>query len=236
MKTTNNKKGFTIIEVVLVLAIAGLIFMMVFLALPALQRSQRDTERSNVIARMVTALNNYQANNRGAIPTEGTYVIGHATPFSEAAGSGESGEGGSGGSSSAKASSKSWEYFYDKYLIVSSAGSHDTFSDPDGTPFSLWVMECMKETGTVKSETRCTNTNSQRSEITFDVQSGGLDDESNAATAAKPDPEGLGGSHHSIAVVKHAACQGEDVYYSSGARRIALVYKKEGGGTICLNN
>lgn len=34
-----TKKGFTIIEVVLVLAIAGLIFLMVFLALPALQRS-----------------------------------------------------------------------------------------------------------------------------------------------------------------------------------------------------
>ena len=37
--------GFTIIEVVLVLAIAGLIFLMVFVALPALQRSQRDTQR-----------------------------------------------------------------------------------------------------------------------------------------------------------------------------------------------
>ncbi|MBP6925380.1 prepilin-type N-terminal cleavage/methylation domain-containing protein [Candidatus Saccharibacteria bacterium] len=37
LKTTNQtKKGFTIIEVVLVLAIAGLIFLMVFIALPAL--------------------------------------------------------------------------------------------------------------------------------------------------------------------------------------------------------
>ena len=41
--TLKNKKGFTIIEVVLVLAVAGLIFLMVFLALPALQRAQRDT-------------------------------------------------------------------------------------------------------------------------------------------------------------------------------------------------
>lgn len=32
----STKKGFTIIEVVLVLAVAGLIFLMVFLALPAL--------------------------------------------------------------------------------------------------------------------------------------------------------------------------------------------------------
>ncbi|MBP9552373.1 type II secretion system protein [Candidatus Saccharibacteria bacterium] len=38
LKTPNNqtKKAFTIIEVVLVLAIAGLIFLMVFIALPAL--------------------------------------------------------------------------------------------------------------------------------------------------------------------------------------------------------
>ena len=34
--TNQTKKGFTIIEVVLVLAIAGLIFLMVFIALPAL--------------------------------------------------------------------------------------------------------------------------------------------------------------------------------------------------------
>ena len=43
--TKNKEKGFTIIEVVLVLAIAGLIFLMVFIARPALQRGQRDTQR-----------------------------------------------------------------------------------------------------------------------------------------------------------------------------------------------
>ena len=44
-KNIKTKKGFTIIEVVLVLAIAGLIFLMVFVALPQLQSSQRDTQR-----------------------------------------------------------------------------------------------------------------------------------------------------------------------------------------------
>ena len=61
----STKKGFTIIEVVLVLAIAGLIFLMVFLALPALQRSQRDTERKQDIAMLVTALQNWKVANRG---------------------------------------------------------------------------------------------------------------------------------------------------------------------------
>ena len=63
-----SKKGFTIIEVVLVLAIAGLIFLMVFVALPALQRSQRDTQRRDDMARFMSQLSQYQANNNGQVP------------------------------------------------------------------------------------------------------------------------------------------------------------------------
>ncbi len=65
---TKNKKGFTIIEVVLVLAIAGLIFLMVFIALPALQRSQRNSRRRQDMARILSAFNDYQANNNGRMP------------------------------------------------------------------------------------------------------------------------------------------------------------------------
>ena len=68
MTNKNNKKGFTIIEVVLVLAIAGLIFLMVFIALPALQRSQRNTRRRQDMARILSAFNDYQANNSGNMP------------------------------------------------------------------------------------------------------------------------------------------------------------------------
>ncbi len=64
--------GFTIIEVVLVLAIAGLIFLMVFIALPALQRSQRDTQRRNDLARVTDAITNYQTNNNGRLPANGS--------------------------------------------------------------------------------------------------------------------------------------------------------------------
>ncbi|MBC7868851.1 type II secretion system protein [Candidatus Saccharibacteria bacterium] len=63
-----KEKGFTIIEVVLVLAIAGLIFLMVFIALPALQRNQRDSQRKNDLSRAQTALVSYQSNNRNASP------------------------------------------------------------------------------------------------------------------------------------------------------------------------
>lgn len=70
--TKNNKKGFTIIEVVLVLAIAGLIFLMVFIALPALQRSQRNTRRRQDMARIMSAITDYQANNNGKLPVVNT--------------------------------------------------------------------------------------------------------------------------------------------------------------------
>lgn len=76
----NKQNGFTIIEVVLVLAIAALIFLMVFIALPALQRSQRDTQRKNDLSRVQTALNNYQSNNRNKLPTDwGAFRTGYLT-------------------------------------------------------------------------------------------------------------------------------------------------------------
>lgn len=69
MNAQHKEKGFTIIEVVLVLAIAGLIFLMVFIALPALQRSQRDSQRDQDLSRAQTALNSFQQKNRNTLPT-----------------------------------------------------------------------------------------------------------------------------------------------------------------------
>ncbi|MDR0591316.1 MAG: type II secretion system GspH family protein [Candidatus Nomurabacteria bacterium] len=75
----STKKGFTIIEVVLVLAIAGLIFLMVFLALPALQRNQRDTQRKDDVSIVGSAVTNYTSNNRGSLPAAGTYTLSSGT-------------------------------------------------------------------------------------------------------------------------------------------------------------
>ena len=71
VKKHNLYRGFTIIEVVLVLAVAGLIFLMVFLALPALQRSQRDIARKSWSSNLIANLENARANNKGAIPSFG---------------------------------------------------------------------------------------------------------------------------------------------------------------------
>lgn len=68
MLKSNKEKGFTIIEVVLVLAIAGLIFLVVFLALPALQKNQRDTARRQDVGKVVAALQSYTADNNNTLP------------------------------------------------------------------------------------------------------------------------------------------------------------------------
>ena len=69
MKKHKLNYGFTIIEVVLVLAIAGLIFLMVFLGLPALQRNQRNTARKQDYSKIASAIQTYKANNKGEFPT-----------------------------------------------------------------------------------------------------------------------------------------------------------------------
>ena len=67
----SNKQGFTIIEVMIVLAIAALILLVVFLAVPALQRSQRNSARKNDAARMSAAAIEYVSNNNGVLPSTG---------------------------------------------------------------------------------------------------------------------------------------------------------------------
>jgi prepilin-type N-terminal cleavage/methylation domain-containing protein len=65
----NNSEGFTIIEVMIVLAIAGLILLIVFLAVPALQRNGRNTQRKADVQSVLGAISDYSANNNGAAPT-----------------------------------------------------------------------------------------------------------------------------------------------------------------------
>lgn len=69
-RKTGATSGFTIIEVMIVLAIAGLIMLIVFLAVPALQRNARNTQRKNDAAAIASAVANYIDNNGGTLPTK----------------------------------------------------------------------------------------------------------------------------------------------------------------------
>ena len=90
-----KQKGFTIIEVVLVLAIAALIFLMVFIALPALQRNQRDQARRTVMGKVASAVTTYQSNRRSQQPTTGALLAPYADGVAAASGSNGSLENGS---------------------------------------------------------------------------------------------------------------------------------------------
>lgn len=66
---TKRQSGFTIIEVLIVLAIAGLILLIVFLAVPALQRNARNTAIKNDTQNVLGGIGEFQAANAGALPT-----------------------------------------------------------------------------------------------------------------------------------------------------------------------
>ena len=61
-KINKRQNGFTLIEVVLVLAIGALIFLLAFLAFQQVSTNRRDTQRRNDSSRIVAELQNYLAN------------------------------------------------------------------------------------------------------------------------------------------------------------------------------
>jgi prepilin-type N-terminal cleavage/methylation domain-containing protein len=69
----HRSNGFTIIEVMVVLAIAGLIMLIVFLAIPALQRNTRNHDRKMAVTFAATAMEEYKADH-GGYPVSGTQV------------------------------------------------------------------------------------------------------------------------------------------------------------------
>src|SRR5665213_75866 len=74
MKTniSKNNNGFTIIEVLIVLAIAGLIMLVVLLAVPGLQRTQANTAAKTDATHIAAAITSYTSNDNGVLPTSST--------------------------------------------------------------------------------------------------------------------------------------------------------------------
>lgn len=122
-----DKTGFTIIEVVLVLAIAGLIFLMVFIAFPALSRTQRDAKRRDDISILLKKVKDYQTNNRGALPNGVSNNIDYDTVVGT--------------------NKFSWAAFYHDYL-------GDGFKDPNGSYYKIDVVQC---SGASSPGVACTN-------------------------------------------------------------------------------
>jgi len=215
---TTLKDGFTIIEVVLVLAIAGLIFLMVFIALPALQRSQRDTQRRDDIARANTALTQYMANNRNRPPQ-----------FTDGALSNVPGNWGSCELNDETPPLPAMpKAFCGAYLL---AGG-DSFEDPDGS-FYTFVLNEDGSYNFLGGD----GPDPEAPDAKLDSPSG----DSIVAILAAANP--FGGESlmptefdHAIYVTYNAKCNGESIEKSTGNNKIAFQYKLEGGGVVCVNN
>lgn len=139
-KLTNKDSGFTIIEVVLVLAIAGLIFLVVFLALPALQRSQRDSQRRSDLGRFMAQLETYASNNSGAYPTAAVANAAFKTGYLTNNGA-------------------QWSdpTIGTTYVVTAATAATTVSADPDGTVYYNTGLQCGASEGSFAAATGTRN-------------------------------------------------------------------------------
>ena len=202
-----ERKGFTVIEVVLVLAIAGLIFAMAFIALPALQRNQRDAQRRDDMATFVDALKKFQTNNRGALPTynnsnthgssvKNVQVMRDRVDYSSTSDGVE------------------WKDFYRNYL-------KESFMDPSGVGYNLIV------------EPECRKPSDVHNPINKDECQYSATMNYNASNHANI--WALSFTNHYILVEIGATCDGSHAIKSNNPRKVAVMYAMEGPGVYCTS-
>ena len=216
-KKLSVKSGFTIIEVVLVLAIAGLIFLMVFYVVPQAMAGQRDGERRQAMARVQSALVQYQTNNRtkrNNLPGAGAYQ------FSDA----EDDEG-----FSSKCDTNSACSFIKNYLNVNTSGTSadikNTFIDPDGFPYNMVITSNYATlTGNNALEPSSISAISEDSRLVLRTDAN--NEQSYTIGGENPFPQ------HVIYIIPGGECQGEAVVKSQ-LRHFAVLYQLEGSGVYC---
>ena len=128
----SNSKGFTIIEVMIVLAIAGLILLIVFLAVPALQRSSRNTQRKNDSSHLGGLISEWESNNAGTTPTG----------F------------GTGGGSMIDISTEKFSIITTPTTVTAAPSTGDIPAPSDDTPFVYTNAVCSGNTATYTASTR----------------------------------------------------------------------------------
>ena len=214
-KNINTKEGFTIIEVVLVLAIAGLIFLMVFIALPALQRSQRDTSRRNDMSRVDTSLVQYQTNNSSRsnnLPDVGTYPGSYYIGTDNFIGDNDCVEG----------QAKVACMFVRDYMNSGAAEAQkvNEFQDPNGKAYSMFITENWAVKGSITT-TPSGQTNSK-------LVAG---DSTDSYTIGGESPF----SEYIVYVIPGARCDGSNIVKSE-KRHFAVLYRLEGAGNYCIDD
>lgn len=69
-----NERGFTLVEIIIVLAIGALVLAGVLFAVQGAQQSRRDTQRKSDLAGMVSAVEQYASNRNGTYPTAAQFA------------------------------------------------------------------------------------------------------------------------------------------------------------------
>lgn len=209
-KNINSKEGFTIIEVVLVLAIAGLIFLMVFVALPALQRSQRDTQRRNDMSRVDTSLVQWQTNHS----TDPNNLPNPSTVSTWTATNNFSGDNACGSELAC--------IFVRDYMNTGASETNkvNEFQDPDGVPYNMVITPNWAETANALANAKY---NEKNALIAGEVE--------NSFTIGGDSPF----SEHVIYIIPGGKCSGSSVLKSE-RRHFAVLYRLEGAGTYCIDD
>lgn len=208
----DKRSGFTIIEIALVLGIAGLIFIMAFIALPSLWASQRDADRKAKVMEFISDLKTYQTNNsRGALPTlsgNGPEIF----TWNEAQNNPNS----------------AWRTFVNDYV-------KKEFEDPSGDKYTFYVVKCLADSGgdlsvsapceyNSANQTNAEGKNIQNFKIANDVNNANLDTNINDPEAAKV-----------LYITIAATCDGDHAVRSSNNRNVAVVQLLERAGRYCYN-
>lgn len=69
--TKSFQDGFTLIEIIVVIAIAGLIMGLVFTSISGSQKARRDQARKTDVNKLAAAVEAYTSNNNGSLPANG---------------------------------------------------------------------------------------------------------------------------------------------------------------------
>ena len=226
---TNSKKGFTIIEVVLVLAIAGLIFLMVFIAFPALQRSQRDTQRTDDMARVQSQLMSWQNNHSNKLPgpADGDEYIDYP-------------EGGVAITETFDKTTcnnnKACQFLRDYMNAASTetntatmtdSGVTNTFQDPSGELYNIVITKNISGNAAPLGSVSHTN----------GVTDGVMAISNTVANDGKSTAYTLEGDFvaYTMFIIPGATCE-EDHAIQSTKNNFAILYRLEGSGIKCTNN
>ena len=202
----NKKKGFTLIEVALVVGLAAGIFLMAFLALPSLWISERDAGRKARVMEFVSDIKTYQTNNsRGSLPS----IPGGKGPLEFNFGTSSS-------------DFNTWQYLVSNYVAKD-------FADGSGNPYRFYIVNCLSASGgELSANATCAYPNSGTNAF------GPANKDTNIDVKMPVVKEGEK-EYYLMYVAMGAICDGDHAVKANSPRDVAVVQILERNGRYCHN-